>query len=166
MGTGSGVIGLSLAKAWQEQRQLQFLLTDQQDAALSLAKENAAALDLITPPVHFREADLLGECDDESASLIVANLPYIPTQDLATLSAEVKRDPITALDGGGDGLDLVRRLISQAKDRLLSGGLLALEIGVDQAQKGVDLLASDGYENVHIRQDLSGVDRFLFANKA
>ena len=164
VGTGSGVIGLSLAMAWQEQG-FHFLLIDQHDAALSLAKENAIALELDTPPVHFREGDLLGNSDEE-ASVIVANLPYIPTQEISTLSAEVQHDPPSALDGGDDGLDLVRRLIKQAKQRLLPDGLIALEIGIDQAQKGVDLLASEGYKNILIRQDLSGVDRFLLANKA
>ena len=162
VGTGSGVIGLSLAKAWQD-KDLQFLLIDQNEAALSLAKENA--LDLASPSVNFQCGDLLESCDQQ-AHLIVANLPYIPTHEIADLSAEVQHDPNTALDGGADGLDLIRTLVTQAHSCLVQGGLLALEIGIDQAQKGMDLLANESYKNVEIRSDLSGVERFLLANKA
>ena len=158
VGTGSGIIALTLAAELPEA-----LLTalDLSPDALALATENAAALDLVAR-VSFQKSDLLTDLPGPF-DVIVANLPYIPSTDLATLAREVQHDPVAALDGGPDGLDLIRRLISQAPSRLVSGGLLALEVGHDQAPSVAALLGEAGFTDIRIESDLQEIPRFLLA---
>ena len=157
-GTGSGIIALTLAAELPEA-----LLTalDLSPDALALATENAFALDLVAR-VSFQKSDLLTDLPGPF-DVIVANLPYIPSTDLATLAREVQHDPVAALDGGPDGLDLIRRLISQAPSRLVSGGLLALEVGHDQAPSVAALLGEAGFTDIRIESDLQEIPRFLLA---
>lgn len=158
VGTGSGVIAISLAL---DHPAATVIATDLSPDALALAGENAARLNA---DVHFIEADLLPSAQ-APFHLIVANLPYIPRADIPTLSREVRRDPASALDGGEDGLDLVRRLCAQAPAHLTPGGHLALEIGHDQADRVADLLAAAGFEAIAIHRDYPGVERFLTARR-
>src|SRR5262249_1667682 len=95
--------------------------------------------------------------------LIVANLPYISTQDRHTLSAEVLHDPEIALFAGTQGDELVRELIDQAPSRLQPGGMLALEIGLGQSEALLSALAEKKYRDICSRNDYNGVTRFVFA---
>jgi release factor glutamine methyltransferase len=95
--------------------------------------------------------------------LIVANLPYISTQDRHLLSREVLHDPEIALFAGPSGDELIRQLIEQAPSRLKPGGLLALEIGLGQADALLELLAQKKYDDISVKSDYSNVSRFLFA---
>lgn len=160
VGTGTGIIALTLAAELPEA-----LLTavDLSPEALALAGENAAELSLVER-VDFQKSDLLATVPGPF-SAIVANLPYIPTREIATLAREVQHDPVTALDGGADGLDLIRRLIEQAPERLIHGGLLALEVGHDQSQTVATLLAEAGFAEIFIETDLQQVPRFLLATR-
>ncbi|MEX2581295.1 MAG: peptide chain release factor N(5)-glutamine methyltransferase [Verrucomicrobiales bacterium] len=163
MGCGSGVIGLSLAKALDEQEPT-VVLADLSPEALSLARDNAAGLG-IDDRVAFVESDLFSAVDDRF-DLVVANLPYIPRTEDTSLSREVQRDPPVALYGGETGTEIIEEFLRQAESHLVAGGMTALEFGIGQAGK-LRLLAEDlGFENVGIRSDLSGVERFLFASKA
>ena len=94
-------------------------------------------------------------------ALIAANLPYIPTGDLAGLPPEVKVEPALALDGGPDGLVLVRRLVAAAPALLSSGGALVLEIGDGQAGATAALLREAGFTDVQTKRDLGGVERVV-----
>jgi len=158
VGTGSGVIALTLAKKFPE---AQIFAVDVSEDALALARENAARLGL-SGRVQFRKSDLL-ENLDERFDLIVANLPYIATQDRHTLSREVLHDPEVALFAGVHGDELVRELIEQAPPRLRPGGMLALEIGLDQSEALLSALAEKNYRDICSKNDYSGVTRFLFA---
>ena len=158
VGTGSGVIALSLAKAFPDS---QIFAVDISEDALVLAKENAARLGL-TDCVRFQKSDLL-ESLSERFELIVANLPYISMQDRHQLSREVLYDPEVALFGGPAGDELVRRLIEQAPAHLNPGGLLALEIGVDQAEGFAELLRQKNYHDIESKRDYAGSTRFLLA---
>ena len=158
VGTGSGVIALSLAKAFPDS---QIFAVDISEDALVLAKENAARLGL-TDCVRFQKSDLL-ESLSERFELIVANLPYISMQDRHQLSREVLYDPEVALFGGPAGDELVRRLIEQAPAHLNPGGLLALEIGVNQAEGFAELLRQKNYHDIESKRDYSGITRFLLA---
>jgi len=158
VGTGSGVIALTLAKKFPE---AQIFAVDVSEDALALARENAARLGL-SGRVQFRKSDLL-ENLDERFDLIVANLPYIATQDRHTLSREVLHDPEVALFAGVHGDELVRELIEQAAPRLRPGGMLALEIGLDQSEALLSTLAEKNYRDICSKNDYSGVTRFLFA---
>ena len=158
IGTGSGVIALSLAKEFPE---AEIFATDASEDALAIARENSARLGL-SGHVQFRKSDLL-ENLDERFDLIVANLPYIATQDRHTLSREVLHDPEVALFAGAHGDEFMRELIEQAPPRLHPGGMLALEIGFDHSEALLSALAEKNYRDICSKNDYSGVTRFLFA---
>jgi release factor glutamine methyltransferase len=158
VGTGSGVIALSLAKKFPE---AQIFAVDVSEDALALTRENAIRLGL-SGRVQLRKSNLL-ENLNERFDLIVANLPYIATQDRDTLSREVLHDPEVALFAGGRGDELVRELVDQAPGRLRPGGLLALEIGLGQSEALLSALAGKNYRDIYTKNDYAGVIRFLFA---
>ena len=158
VGTGSGVIALSLAAKMPE---AQVLGVDVSEDALALAQENAARLNL-SERVQFLKSRLL-ENIDGAFDLIVANLPYVSIQDRHTLSLEVLHDPEVALFAGAQGDELVSELIDQAQFRLRSGGLLALEIGLGQSEALLSALAEKNYRDISSKNDYNGVTRFLFA---
>ncbi|HEV2095231.1 MAG TPA: peptide chain release factor N(5)-glutamine methyltransferase [Chthoniobacterales bacterium] len=158
VGTGSGVIALSLAAAFPG---AEVHAVDISSDALALARENAARLGC-AERVQFHEGQLLeplrGEFD-----LVVANLPYVPSGDRSTLAPEVLCDPDVAVFAGPSGDEIIRELIAAAPARLGRGGLLALEIGVDQADALALFLAEKNYHDIAPIRDYSGIARFLFA---
>ena len=158
VGTGSGVIALSLAKKFP---QAEIFAVDISDDALSLARENAARLGL-SDRVRFQKGDLL-ENLSERFDLIVANLPYISMQDRNLLAREVLHDPEVALFAGPRGDELLRRLIEQAPSRLQPNGLLGLEIGINQAEELAEVLRQKNYHDIGTKKDYSGITRFLLA---
>ncbi|MGA0845439.1 MAG: peptide chain release factor N(5)-glutamine methyltransferase [Luteolibacter sp.] len=154
IGCGSGVIGLSLAatkKSWR------VTLVDVSNDALDLARENAARLGLNN--VNFVLSDLFSSLQD-CYDGIIANLPYVPETDRADLSREVLHDPAQALFGGDDGLEIIRRFLPAAFERLSPGAWLAMEIGHDQAAAVRALMENAGYAEIEVMSDLSGVPRF------
>jgi release factor glutamine methyltransferase len=158
VGTGSGVIAISLAAKFPGAK---ILAVDISDGALALAQENAAMLNL-KDRVQFLKSRLL-ENVEGAFDLIVANLPYISTQDRHTLSRDVLYDPEVALFGGKRGDELVRELIDQAPTRLHPGGRLALEIGLGQSETLLSALAEKNYRDICSKNDYNGVTRFIFA---
>jgi len=155
IGTGSGVIALTLAL---EIPSATVHGTDLSPDALALSAENAAR-HALTDRVTFHQADLLPP-GSAKFDLIIANLPYIPADEIAALSPEVRHDPHTALDGGPDGLDLNRRLIETAPDRLAPGGALLLEIGLGQADAVNTLLSARKFRDISVRPDYQNIPRF------
>jgi release factor glutamine methyltransferase len=158
VGTGSGIIALSLAAGFP---QAKVHAVDISEDALGLARENAVRLEL-KEKVRFVKGNLLDAIEGEP-DVIVANLPYVPTQDRQSLSREVLRDPEVALFAGEDGQELIRELIAQAPARLRPGGLLALEIGIGQSESLTTFLAQKNYHDIESKTDYSGIPRFLFA---
>ena len=158
VGTGSGVIALSLAKAFP---QAEVFAVDISDDALTLAKENSARLGL-SARVRFQKGDLL-ENLNERFDLIVANLPYVSMQHKNLLAREVLHDPEVALFAGPTGEELMRRLIEQAPQYLEPHGLLALEIGINQSEGLADLLRQKNYHDIQSKKDYAGITRFLLA---
>ncbi|HEY5894888.1 MAG TPA: peptide chain release factor N(5)-glutamine methyltransferase [Chthoniobacterales bacterium] len=159
VGTGTGVIALTLAAELPE---AEVYAVDVSNAALALAQENATKLAL-SERVRFIKGDLLSDIDGPF-DWIVANLPYIPSDDIPTLSPEVQFDPVSALDGGADGLDLIRKLILQASHKLTPNGGIALEIGHDQSERAFPLLEAANFRDIRIVKDYQGVPRFLIAH--
>jgi release factor glutamine methyltransferase len=157
VGTGSGVIALSLAANFPDAK---VTASDISDDALALARENAERLGL-TNRVEFLSGDLLIYVS-HVYDLIVANLPYVAASDRETLSREVLRDPEVALFGGERGDEVVRRLIEAAPAKLKPGGLLALELGLGQADDLAALMAEKNYHDIKKEADYAGVTRFLF----
>jgi release factor glutamine methyltransferase len=158
VGTGSGVIAISLAAKLPE---VKILAVDVSDDALALAQENAAMLNL-KDRVDFLKSRLL-ENVEGAFDLIVANLPYISIHDRHTLSREVLHDPEVALFAGIRGDELVSELIDQASTRLQAGGLLALEIGLGQSEALLSALAEKNYRDICSKNDYNAVTRFIFA---
>ena len=158
VGTGSGIIALSLAAKFPEAK---VVAVDVSEDALSLARENAARLGF-TDRVQFQKSDLL-ENFSERFDLIVANLPYVSMQDRQSLAREVLHDPDVALFAGEKGDELVRRLIEQAPAHLKPGGLLALEIGINQAEGLTEFLRQKNYQDIEAKKDYSGIPRFVLA---
>lgn len=157
VGTGSGVIALTLATTWPD---AEAHAADLSEDALHLALENAARLGL-AERVHFHRSDLLAAVEGEF-DLLVANLPYIASAEIPKLAAEVRHDPASALDGGSDGAALIRRMIADSP-RVLRGRL-ALEIGHDQSAALRDELARHNFQDIRSVPDYQGRDRFLFAS--
>ena len=158
---GSGCIGLALAHAWRAS-DCEVLLADLSEEALDLARLNASRLSLGN--TRFLRSDLFEKITGRF-DLIVSNLPYIPTEEIPTLSREVRRDPLMALDGGPDGLTLVRRFIHDAPQRLETAGQIALELGLGQAFEVAADLRQQGWLEVEILRDLAGVERFVLAKQ-
>lgn len=156
VGTGSGIIALTLAGAWPE---AEVMAVDRSPTALALARENAAQLGL-EGRVQFLESDLLAAVTGRFR-LVVANLPYIPSGELPTLSREVRHDPHAALDGGPVGTELIERLIAGVADCLQ--GELALEIGQGQGPELERLLAQHNFQDIRTLPDYQGAGRFVFA---
>lgn len=156
VGTGSGVIALSIAL---KRPDAVVAACDVSKDALALASENRARLGL-DERVRFFESDLVAGVEGEF-DVVVANLPYIPAGEIAGLSREVRHDPIAALDGGEDGLRLVERLLDSLPGKLLPGGLVALEIGHDQAGRVEEMLGARGFVEITTHNDHQGVGRFV-----
>lgn len=159
IGTGSGCIAISLAVNVPE---IQVTATDISPAALAVARKNAE-LNKVSERIKFIQADLLPDSLlPSSFSLIIANLPYIPTDTLHRLPI-FGREPTLALDGGaGDGLDIIRRLLAKATTRLAPGGMILLEIEASQGQ-AASALAREVFPqaSVKIHKDLVGHDRLI-----
>jgi release factor glutamine methyltransferase len=158
VGTGSGVIALSLAEKFPE---AEIVAIDLSDEALALARKNAEQLGL-SARIQFAKSNLLAEVDGVF-DLVIANLPYISTQDRHLLSREVLHDPEIALFAGAKGDELICALIEQAPPHLRPGGWLALELGIGQAEALSELLAQKKYHDICPKNDYSGTTRFMFA---
>ena len=158
IGTGSGVLAITLAL---ECPNLRVVGSDVSPVALNLARENAEELGL-ERRIEWIESDLLRSVTGPF-DFLVANLPYVPTAELPKLAAEVQRDPRLALDGGADGLAVIRRLIQDAPNVLAGGAFVILEIGFDQADRVVDLMAAQKFRDISIENDYQGVRRFVTA---
>lgn len=161
MGTGSGVIGISLAHAFPE---ASVLLADVSPDALDLARENAEKTGLAEGRARFVLTDLWDQADGGPFDLIVANLPYISAEEIPTLSEEVQRDPILALDGGPAGTELITRFLQNLRPHAAPGALVVLEIGAGQSPPLLEDMAAAGLSGARAVLDYSGRDRFLFAD--
>jgi release factor glutamine methyltransferase len=159
VGTGSGAIAVALAKHLPDAH---VWALDISAAALDVARQNAARYGMLER-IEFVSGDLLAPLlsRGQQADLIAANLPYISSDELDTL-AVTRHEPRLALDGGPDGLDLIRRLLDQAPGVLGAGGLLLLEIGAGQGEQ-VRALAEAAFlgAQVQITPDYAGHERVV-----
>lgn len=161
--TGSGCIGCAIAK---ELPATHVVLSDNSRAALAVAKQNVmknklnprvtcVELDaLTTPPV------MLGSFD-----MLTCNPPYIPKADIETLDSSVKDfEPITALDGGEDGLDFYRAILKKWHNVVRIGGLMIFEVGIGQSADVMELMNDAKLSNVGCVKDTQGIERVVFGN--
>jgi release factor glutamine methyltransferase len=158
IGTGSGVLAITLAL---ERPGLEVVATDISADTLALARENGLAHG-IDGRIKWLQTDLLSGVDTDF-DFLVTNLPYIPTAEMATLPREVRHDPPLALDGGADGLEVIRRFIEAAPSHLKPGAGVLLEIGISQASGVADILQQQKYRDISVEKDYQGVERFVSA---
>lgn len=159
MCTGSGCIALALADRFPK---AVITAADILEKALLVAQENAKRLHL-EDRIQFLQSDVWENVQD-TFDLIISNPPYIPSEIVDTLTREVLHEPRLALDGGADGLDVVRPLCSLAADYLNPGGLLALELCKGQAGAVARGLMEIGW-NAEVKKDIVGIERFVLAQK-
>jgi release factor glutamine methyltransferase len=148
--TGSGVIAISLAREFPA---AQVVATELSPEAAALARRNAAR-NAVAERVEVRDGDLFAPVAGERFDLIAANPPYIASPVIATLAAEVRREPRLALDGGADGLVFYDRICGAARDHLVAGGAIVLEHGFDQADAVRARLAAAGFTDIALVHDL------------
>ena len=159
MCTGSGCIACALARRFPRSR---VLGVDISEKALAVAAENIKKFRL-HERVQLVQSDLWEDITG-TFDLIISNPPYIPTQIIDTLTQEVLKEPRLALDGGADGLDIVRPLCSVAADYLNPGGWLALELCKGQAAAVARGLQEIGWQAT-VKKDIVGIERFVLAQK-
>lgn len=163
LGTGSGAIAFGLAEAFPS---AQIHAVDYSTAALSIAQLNAQQLDW-QDRIRFHQGSWWQPLTAFSGlfSGMISNPPYIPSSLISQLQPEVvNHEPLTALDGGSDGLDCIRQLIATSADYLQPGGVWLIEMMAGQADTVAELLQSQGsYDNIQIFSDLAGIDRFALA---
>ncbi|MBS2018598.1 MAG: peptide chain release factor N(5)-glutamine methyltransferase [Deltaproteobacteria bacterium] len=161
--TGSGCVAIAMAK---QRPTAQVIATDLSPDALAVARDNALRLGAYN--VGFLQGDLFGALAAAGAAgarpfdVITANPPYIPSGDILGLAPDVKdHEPKLALDGGEDGLVLVRKIVSEAPKHLEKGGLLAMEIDCKEAAETAELFAKAGFTDVRIARDLAKLERVV-----
>jgi len=159
VGTGSGAIAISLAA---HPRVARVLGIDVSAGALRIAAENAAARSAAR--CQWRQADLLSTTH-ETFFMVVANLPYVRSDEMSALARELHWEPRVALEGGADGLDAVYRLVDQSFTRVDANGYVLLEIGATQAEAVARRVRARGWGDVTVFKDLAGHDRFVRARK-
>ncbi|MDO4177815.1 MAG: peptide chain release factor N(5)-glutamine methyltransferase [Phascolarctobacterium sp.] len=163
IGTGSGAIIVSLLDLLPEAKGVG---VDISVDALIVAKENAERIG-VKSRCGFMRSDLFSKLPlDKKFDIIVSNPPYIPEADMAGLDEDVKKEPVTALLGGEDGLDFYRRIIAEASTHMETNGLLAFEVGINEAKQVAQLCLDAGFKATSMRKDYAGIERHVFAVKS
>lgn len=155
MGTGSGVIGITLALEFGAQSQVDCVDVSAEALELTLKNITSNGAENCT----HKQSDLFDTLDSKY-DLIVANLPYVPELDRSSLATELTYDPDLALYSGDDGLDIIREFIQKCPSNLEIGGIIALEIGIHQNTEVEKLLEDTGFTDIKTYPDLSGIYRF------
>lgn len=154
---GSGCIGISLALDYPDSS---VVLVEKYDEALRYIDENIK-LNGAYNTLSVKGDIFEGDANSNKYNLIVSNPPYIPPNEMKITSPETKFEPDTALLGGEDGLDFYRAIIKNYKNSLKTGGMLAFEVGINQAEKVSALLEDNGFKDITVTKDLNGIKRVV-----
>lgn len=154
LGTGSGAIAISIAHSRPE---AEVVAVDASEEALQVARENAHRLGIAN--INFLPSNWFSALHGQRYDLIVSNPPYIAAGDIHLAQGDVRFEPMSALASGADGLDDIRRIVTQAGDFLERGAWLLLEHGYDQAEAVRVLLKQSGFTEVFSTIDIAGIDR-------
>ena len=163
VGTGSGAIVLSLLALLPEATGT---AVDLSPAALAVARENGVRLGVAERVEWLHSALCAALPAERRYDVIVSNPPYIPARDMASLQPEVRREPVLALAGGDDGLDVYRRLLRQLPAFLAADGLVALEVGQGEGRAVASFCRRVGLAETAVCPDFAGIDRMVFAARA
>ncbi len=157
--TGSGCVAVAFAKRRPTWRMTG---TDLSEAAIELARANALRLGAVHG-VRLVPGDLFAAvAPDERFDLVTANPPYVPSHEVDALDAGIRDfEPRLALDGGDDGMSIVRRIVLESRSRLRPGGVLALEVHYDQAERVSELIEGAGFVEVERTKDYGGHERVV-----
>ena len=156
--TGSGAIAVSLAKYIPKS---EITAIDISNNALKIAKKNAITNE-VENQITFINSNMFENLSNEKFDIIVSNPPYIKTEEIKKLDAEVQKEPQIALDGGEDGLDFYRKIIKDGYQYLKYGGYICLEIGYDQKIDVIELIENEEkFENTYTKKDLYDNDRII-----
>lgn len=163
--TGSGCVSVAVARQCQAASlAVRIVATDLSDAALQIARENA---DQHAPAagIEFAAGDLFAAvAPDRRFDVIVSNPPYVPTAEIETLDPEVSRhEPRLALDGGADGLDVIRRIVAESPAHATENAVVLLEFSPEQANAIESLFRDAGYRETTVHKDLAGRARVITA---
>ncbi len=159
VGTGSGCIAIAIAK----NAACDITALDISPEAIEVAQQNAVE-HKVDSRIHFVQSDLFDACPNSSFDLIVSNPPYIGTQEMESLAADVREfEPNSALFAGQDGTDVIQRLVDQAKQHLKPGGQLMFETSPIILDRCVKIVEQAGYSDVIVEQDLSKQPRVVRA---
>lgn len=164
IGTGSGAITVSLAKYLPKSKLTSF---DISDIPLEVGKINAIN-NGVDNKIEFIKSDLFSAIKEKDIKfdVIVSNPPYIRKADMNTLHTQVKDyEPYNALEGGIDGLDFYKNITEQSHLYINKGGVLAYEVGHDQAQDVAMIMQKNGYTNIYTKKDIQGIDRVVIGFK-
>ena len=164
IGTGSGAITVSLAKYIENSRVISL---DISDIPLEVGKINAVNND-VDYKIEFIKSDVFSGIKNtgKKFDIIVSNPPYIPRKDIETLHTQVKDyEPYNALEGGEDGLDFYRQITEESVEYLNQGGILAYEVGHDQAEDVSKIMKHHGYDRIYTKKDIQGIDRVVIGFK-
>jgi release factor glutamine methyltransferase len=164
IGTGSGCIPISLKYNIDN---IFCIGVDISKDALKIASKNEEFNNISN--IKWIASNLFDNIDNEylgNIDLIISNPPYIPTKEISNLMTEVKDfEPISALDGGEDGLYFYKKISEQSKKYLKNGGYLLYEVGHDQCDEVMDILEYNSFKNISYKQDVFGVKRIVYAQK-
>jgi len=172
VGTGCGVVGLTLAMGFQNNKitylpDVEILLIDKSLSAIKTARENRRRLRIKSNRTRIQMEDfgVFVNRTGKKFEVIVSNPPYIPLTERRNLSKEVRWEPEKALFGGPDGLNFIRILITESRKILVASGYLIFEIGYGQAERIISLLEKAGFKLEKVIKDLAGIDRVVVCQK-
>lgn len=159
IGTGSGAITVSLAKYLDKSH---IVSVDISDIALEIASKNAVS-NKVDERIDFIKSDVFSNVSRENKfDIIVSNPPYIKKSDISGLDRQVKDfEPYNALEGGEDGLDFYRKITRESREFLNENGILAYEVGHDQASDVSKIMQQNGFKGIYTKSDLQGFERVV-----
>jgi release factor glutamine methyltransferase len=161
IGTGSGAVSIAVAKEFPQAR---IFATDINLQALDLAKNNASKTGVV---IEFFACDLFSAIrPGKTFHVIFSNPPYVKSSIIPTLDPEINFEPVNALDGGPDGLDVIRKMVPAANSLLRRGGELIIEMAADQENDVGKIFSDAGYADVSVYRDLSGRPRVMSGKTA